>query len=143
MPLRAHEDICIFYKKTPAYNPQKTTGHVRKVSKATHYVNSKQTTDYGEAGFVDYDSTERYPRSVLKFAIDTQKGAFHPTQKPLQLCEYLIRTFSDVGDTVLDFCAGSGTTLLAAINTGRYYVGFEKEKEYYDIALKRLTSRSN
>lgn len=142
MPLRSHEDICVFYKKLPTYNPIKTTGHIRKVSKAMHHVNSKQTTDYGETGFVDYDSTERYPRSVLKFAKDTQKTAFHPTQKPIALCEYLIRTYSNVGDLILDFCAGSGTTMIAAKNTGRYYIGFEKEKEYFDIATKRLATRS-
>lgn len=80
MPLRNHEDICIFYKKPPTYNPQKTTGHPRKVSKAEHKVGCKSTTDYGEHGLTTYDSTERYPKSVWKFAKDIQKCALHPTQ---------------------------------------------------------------
>ena len=73
MPLRNHEDICIFYKKPPTYNPQKTTGHTRKVSKAEHKVGCKNTSDYGEHGLTTYDSTERYPKSVWKFAKDIQK----------------------------------------------------------------------
>lgn len=89
MPLRSHEEICIFYKKLPTYNPQKLSGQPRKVSTAHHHKDSKKSTDYGDYNFSTYDSTERYPTSVLTFASDKQKCALHPTQKPVSLCEYL------------------------------------------------------
>lgn len=135
MPLRAHEDICIFYKKLPIYNPQKTTGHPRKISKVEHKINCKETTDYGEHGLTTYDSTERYPRSVWKFAKDVQKSALHPTQKPAALIEELIKTYTNPGDFVLDSCAGSCTTAIAAINTSRNYICIEKDEEIYKIGL--------
>lgn len=138
MPLRNHEDICVFYKKLPTYNPQMTSGHTRKVSKAEHKTKCKSTTDYGEHNVVDYDSTERYPKSIWKFAKDTQKQAFHPTQKPVALLEYLIKTYTNENDVVLDNCMGSGSTCVAAINTGRQYVGYELDKEYFAIADKRI-----
>ena len=138
MPLRSHEDICIFYKKPPTYNPQMTDGHVRKVSKASHHVNAKDTLVYGESGWTDYDSTKRYPKSIWKFAKDTQKSALHPTQKSLELIKCLIRTYSNPGDLVLDSCIGSGTTAVAAIQEGRKFVGFEKEFNYYNIANQRI-----
>lgn len=138
MPLRIHEDICVFYKALPTYNPIKTTGNKRKTSTAEHKRNCKNTTNYGEHGLITYDSTERYPKSVLKFANDKQKSALHPTQKPVALCEYLIKTYTNEGDIVLDNCIGSGTTAVAAINTGRQYIGFELDKGYYDIACKRI-----
>lgn len=138
MPLRSHEDICIFYSKLPTYNPQKTTGHVRKVSKAEHKVGCKETTDYGEHGLTTYDSTERYPRSVWKFSKDVQKSALHPTQKPVALIEELIKTYTNPGDLVLDSCAGSCTTAIAAINTGRNYICIEKDEEIYKIGLNRV-----
>lgn len=138
MPLRAHEDICVFYKTLPIYNPQMTTGHVRKVSKAEHKVNSKKTTDYGEHGLTTYDSTERYPRSVLTFSKDVQKSALHPTQKPVALIEYLIRTYTNPGELVLDSCAGSMTLAVAAMNTGRNYICIEKDLEIFEIGKKRV-----
>jgi len=138
MPLRSHEDICIFYKKPPTYNPQKTFGHERKVSTAKHKRNSKQTTNYGEYGLTSYDSTERYPKSVWTFATDKQKSALHPTQKPILLIEELIKTFSNEGDLVLDSCAGSSTTAIASINTGRDWIMMEKETEYYDKSIIRI-----
>ena len=85
MPLRAHEDILVFYKKLPTYNPQKTSGHPRKVSTAEHKRNSKMTEDYGKYKAKSYDSTERFPTSVLTFATDKQKCAAHGTQKPVAL----------------------------------------------------------
>lgn len=135
---RAHEDICVFYKKLPTYNPQMTTGHVRKVSKAEHKINSKMTTDYGEYGLTTYDSTERYPRSVLTFSKDMQKSALHPTQKPVALIEYLIKTYTNPGDLVLDSCAGSMTLAVAAISTGRNYICIEKDPEIYKVGKKRV-----
>lgn len=138
MPMKAHENILVFYKNLPTYNPQKTQGHERKVSKAEHKVNSKMSTNYNPTGLTTYDSTERYPRSVITFPTDKQKSALHPTQKPVALMEYLIQTYTNPGDLVLDNCAGSGSTLLAAKNLGRQYVGIEKDEEYYKICLERL-----
>lgn len=138
MPLRSHEDLLVFYKKLPTYNPQKTTGHIRKASTANHKRNSKKTSNYGEHGLTTYDSTERYPKSVLKFATDKQKSALHPTQKPLALIEYLIATYSNEGETILDNCAGSGTTGLAAKNLNRNYIMIENDKVSYEICIERL-----
>ena len=138
MPLRAHEDICVFYKKLPTYNPQMTTGHVRKVSKASHHVNAKETLNYGEYNVVDYDSTERYPTSIMTFSKDTQKEKYHSTQKPVALIEYLIKTYTNPGDLVLDSCAGSMTLAVAAMNTGRNYICIEKDSEIFEIGKRRV-----
>ena len=141
MPLRSHEDICIFYKKSPTYHPQKTTGHPRKVSKAEHKINCKETTDYREYGLTTYDSTERYPKSVWKFAKDTQKSAYHSTQKPVALIEELIKTYTNPGDIILDSCAGSMTAAIAAINTNRNYICIEKDENIFKVGRKRVYER--
>ncbi|HDI2487788.1 TPA: site-specific DNA-methyltransferase [Acinetobacter baumannii] len=134
-PLRAHENILVFYKSQPTYNPQKTTGHKRKTAKRKD-IGSEH---YGkQLNIKDYDSTERYPRSVQLFSSDKQKSNLHPTQKPVALCEYLIRTYTNVGEVVLDNCMGSGTTGIACINTDRKFIGIEKESKYFEIAKKRL-----
>lgn len=138
MPMKAHENILVFYKKPPTYNPQKTTGHERKVSTAKHKRNSKNSSNYGESSATTYDSTERYPRSVQLFSTDKQKSSLHPTQKPVALFEYLIRTYSNEGETVLDNCMGSGTTAVACMNTNRSYIGFELDRDYYELANERI-----
>lgn len=138
MPLRSHEDICVFYKKLPTYNPQKTVGHARKVSTAEHKRSSKQSTNYNEVNNYSYDSTERFPRSVLKFAKDIQKSALHPTQKPVALMEYLIKTYTNEGETVLDNCMGSGTTGVACKNLNRNFIGIELDKKYFEMAKERI-----
>lgn len=138
MPLRSHEDICVFYKKQPTYVPQKTKGNKRKVSKAEHKALCKKTSNYGEYGYAEYDSTERFPKSVLKFKKDIQKSALHPTQKPVALLEYLIKTYTNEGDTVLDNCMGSGSTGVACINAGRNFIGIELDENYFNIAHKRI-----
>lgn len=143
MPLRNHEDICIFYKKPPTYNPQMTTGHTRKVSKAKHHVNAVKTSDYGEYEFSSYDSTERYPKSVWKFAKDTQKESYHSTQKPVSLVEELIKTYSNEGDLILDSCAGSMTTAIAALNTNRRVICIEKDKDIFKVGEKRVNDYVN
>lgn len=140
MPMKAHENVLIFYKKLPVYHPQMTHGHERKISTAAHKRNSKKSMDYGEHGLTTYDSTDRYPRDVLTFSWDKQKSRLHPTQKPVAACEYFIATYTDKGDTVLDNCMGSGTTGVACRNLGRNFIGIELEKEYFDIAEKRLQS---
>ena len=138
MPLRAHEDIVVFYKSLPVYNPQKTTGHERKVSKAEHKINSKKTSDYREHGLTTYDSTERYPTSVLTFSTDKQKSALHPTQTPGALLEYLIKTYTNENMTVLDNCMGSGSTGIACINTNRNFIGIELDPTYFQVAKDRI-----
>lgn len=94
MPLRNHEHILVFYKRLPTYNPQKTSGHIRKVTTVKHKENCIKTTNYGIHKLTNYDSTNRYPTSVLRFSTDKQKQALHPTQKPVDLLRYLIRTYS-------------------------------------------------
>ena len=144
MPMKAHENILVFYKNLPTYNPQKTEGHkpTNSYTKKTHVQN--KTEVYGR-GLVDVSgggNTDRFPRSVQTFSSDKQKtklnGTIHPTQKPVALCEYMIKTYTNEQDLVLDNCAGSGSTLVAAKNLNRQFIGIEKEKEYYDICLERL-----
>ena len=138
MPMRNHEDMCAFYKKQPTYNPQKTSGHIRKVSTAEHHKNSKQSTNYNEIGKHTYDSTERFPKSVWLFAKDTQKCALNPTQKPVALVEEIIKTYTNEGDTVLDSTAGSMTTGVAAIKTNRKVICIEKDEEIFDLGRNRI-----
>lgn len=138
MPMRCHEDILVFYKKLPIYNPQKTKGHKRKVSSAESKKNSIKTEVYGEHNLTSYDSTERYPRSVLKFSTDKQKSTVHPTQKPVALMEYLIKTYTNEWETVLDFTMWSWTTLVACQNTNRKWIWIEMDDKYFNIAKERI-----
>lgn len=142
MPLRAHEDICVFYKQPPTYNPQMSNG-VRKVSTADHKKNAKHGDSYGSYKAVGYDSDKRYPRSVLKFKTDKQKLSLHSAQKPVALCEYLVRTYSNQGEVVLDNCMGSGTTGVACINTGRRFIGIEKDDHWFEVARDRIERAFN
>lgn len=137
MPLRAHEDICVFYRRLPTYNPQMGVGP-RKVSTAHHRRASKKSTNYGDYAPRSYDSTERYPTSVLEFASDKQRCALHPTQKPVALCEWLIRTYTDEGEVVLDNCMGSGSTGVAALASNRRFLGIETDEAYFLAARSRL-----
>lgn len=125
MPLKAHENILVFYRKQPIYNPIKTTGHIRKVSTAAHRRNSQKTTLYGGYNLTTYDSTERYPRSVITFKMDKQLDNKHPTQKPVELLKYLIQTYSNEGDLIIDPVSGSGSTLAAAEGLDRNAIGID------------------
>jgi len=136
--LRSHEDIIIFYNKQPTFNPIITTGHKRKVSTAEHKRNSKMTTNYGNADKVGYDSTDRYSGSVLKFANDKQNSYINPTQKPVALLESLFKTFTNEGDTVVDFTAGSFSSAVAADNLKLEYYGFETDKLQFDKAQESI-----
>lgn len=138
IPMRAHESVLIFSNGAPPYYPQMTTGHKRKVSTAQHKRSSKLTDVYGRHGLTGYDSTSRYPRSVQVFASDKQKSSLHPTQKPVSLMEYLIRTYTKDGETVLDNCMGSGTTGIACVRTGRSFIGIERDEGYFKIAQDRI-----
>ena len=130
MPMKAHENILIFYKKLPTYNPQMTEGH----TPVHNY--TKHTTDgscYGKTkiGVSGGGSTQRYPRDVLQFKWDTQKSNLHPTQKPIAACEYFIKTYTNEGDLILDSCVGSGTTGLACKNLNRRFIGIEKRRKIF------------
>lgn len=138
MHLRAHEDICVFYKKSPVYNPQKTTGHKRKVSTSEHKRDCVKTSNYGEHGLTSYDSTERYPISILKYKTDKQKLAIHSTQKPVALFKNLIQTYTNEGEVVLDNCAGSGTTGVACEECNRNYILMENDIDSYVKMTNRL-----
>lgn len=137
MPLRAHEDICVFYKNTPIYNPQKTTGHARKVSTAAHKRNCVKTDNYGTHGLTTYDSTERYPTSILKFKHDKQQCAIHPTQKPVSINKHFILTHTNEGAICLDNCSGSGSMAMACIETNRNYLCFETDDKYFKGSTER------
>lgn len=146
MPMKAHENILVFYKKLPIYNPIISYGHTRKISKAKNRAqcivrrnNSDNiyNNEY-ENRVSDYDSTERYPRSVLKFKTDKQKSSLHKTQKPVALFEYLIRTYTNEGETVLDNTAGVFTTAIACLNTKRKYIVIEKEEGYFFKGMNRI-----
>lgn len=136
MPMKAHENILVFYNKLPTYNPQKTSGHARK----TAVKRGDGTPVYGEQRFdeLPYDSTDRYPRSVITFPSDKQTSTLHPTQKPLALIEWLVLTYSNVGDTVLDNCMGSGTTGVACRRQDRNFIGIEQDTTYFKVAKDRI-----
>lgn len=139
-PLRQHEEICIFYKKQPTYNPQKTKGlpnHSKGRPKEC------SNNNYGEFKFADNRELlgdMKHPTSILRFAKPHPSVAEHPTQKPVDLLESLIKTYSNEGDVVLDNCMGSGSTAIACINTGRQYVGFESDHAYHELAINRINS---
>ena len=137
MPMKAHENILVFYKKAPTYNPQKTQGH-----KPVNSYSKKENSDgecYGKTGKASGGgNTDRYPRSVQTFSSDKQKSNLHPTQKPLALMEYLIKTYTNEKDTVLDFTAGSFTTGVACANLNRNFKGIEIDLEYFDVGVDRI-----
>lgn len=134
---KVHEKIAVFYKRQPTYNPVMEDRKFRTVG-VGDLKESKTHKDQSYKYSKTYDKTKVYPRSVIRINRDTLKGALHPTQKPLALCEYLIRTFTNPGDVVLDNCAGSGTTALACKNLGRDFIAIEKEKKYCQIARTRI-----
>ena len=125
-----------------------TEGHVRKVSKAKNRaacIERRNDTDniynneYADK-VNDYDSTTRYPRSVIQFKTDKQTSNLHKTQKPLDLMKYFISTYTNEGMVVLDNTMGSCTCGIASLKTNRQFIGIEKEKQYYDVAVRRLSS---
>lgn len=135
MPLRNHESILVFYKKLPTYNPQMTHGHARKTAKRKGANSECYAKTFTKTS---YDSTSRYPRSIQTFSSDKYKSNFHPTQKPVALMEWLIKTYSNKNETVLDFTMGSGTTGVACKNLNRDFIGIEMDEAYFDIAKKRI-----
>lgn len=144
MPLKAHENVLVFYKALPTYNPQMITNQkpVNSFTRKAEVSNRSQIYGKVNKTVSGGGSTERFPRSVLKFAKDKQKnmrnGTLHPTQKPLALCEYLIKTYTNISDVVLDSFAGSGTVGLAAQKTGRQYILMEQDLIWYQTCLNRI-----
>lgn len=132
MPLKNHENILVFYKKLPTYNPQYTEGKPYAYKKE-----NISSTNYGVSKGTDLIVNEgkRHPLTIQTFKKD--KG-LHPTQKPAALFEYLVKTYTNKGEIVLDNCMGSGTTAVAAAKAGRNFIGFELESEYVRIANQRL-----
>lgn len=133
-PMRCIEDICVFYKKMSTYNPQ---GLVKLEKPIINKVNDK-TDVYTYRGKANMQKYTNYPKHLIEFKRDKER--LHPTQKPVALCEYLIKTYTNTGDLVLDNCAGSGTTLKACKNTKRNFIGFETDKRYYNVAIERLAA---
>ena len=139
-PLRCIEEIAIFYQEQCTYNPIKTTGHKRKVARTVYEKSGDGSQVYGkETRDTFYDSDERYPTGLIEFSTANQHGKVHPTQKPVALCEYLIKTYTNEGEWVLDNCMGSGTTGVACVNTNRNFIGIEQEEKYFVIAKQRIT----
>ena len=132
MSLKIHENILVFYKKLPLYNPQMRTGF-----KPYKCKQGRHSTNYGayEQGHITESNGERYPIDIIKFKKDS---GLHPTQKPVELLEYLIKTYTNEGETVLDNCMGSGSTGIACINTNRNFIGYELNEKYFKIAEKRI-----
>ena len=134
MPLKNHENILIFYKKPPIYNPQMRKGKPYTLERNTFTVNYGKQVD-----MVRTENTgERYPLTILKFKRDKEK--LHPTQKPVDLLEYLIKTYTNEGEIVLDNCMGSGSTGVACLNANRKFIGIELDENYYNIACNRINN---
>lgn len=143
-PLKSYENISVFYKKPPTYNPQKSYNNSRKTTTLQAKINcvkrENERDNIYKTQNIDncrgYDSTERYPKDVICFAKD--KTGMHPTQKPTALLEYLIKTYTNENDIVLDSCMGSGSTGEACLNSNRKFLGIEICENYYNTAVKRL-----
>jgi site-specific DNA-methyltransferase (adenine-specific) len=134
-PLKATENILCFYGKKPIYNPQLLIGDKYIKYSNSHY---NKHINYFFKERVSTSNGSRYPVNYLMFKLVSNNELLHPTQKPVDLCAYLIKTYTNPGDLVLDNCAGSGTTAVAAIRTGRDFVAFEKDKEIFETAKARI-----
>ena len=138
MPLKQHENISLFYKKLPTYNPQK---YIDKPYDKTKY-NGKDMKENVLGSYVSKSSKnngERFPKSILKFSQNwSRQQQIHPTQKPVPLMEYLIKTYTNENETVLDFTMGSGSTGVAAKNLNRSFIGIELDDKYFEIAKERI-----
>lgn len=136
-PLKSHENIVVFYKRLPVYNPQMRTGF-----KPYSMTSGSKSINYGTYHSVNTSSDgERYPVSILEYSNASHKDRLHPTQKPVTLLEYLIKTYTNENDFVLDPFMGSGSTGVACINTHRNFIGIEINAKYYETAKTRLISQ--
>jgi site-specific DNA-methyltransferase (adenine-specific) len=138
-PMRDKEDVLVFYKAQCVYNPQMTEGlpYKDKAGK-DHSKTTSMTGSYGNyTNYREVNTGFRYPKQVQEFGV-VERGTIHPTEKPVSLFEYFIRTYTNEGNIVLDNCAGSGTTGIACLNTKRNYILMEKEQNYFDVINKRI-----
>ena len=135
-PMMRQEDVLVFGKGRINYNPIMT---LREKVKTSRIYSSSDSNPLKNNDGKNRTYTHKYPQSILTFSNAVQKGKVHPTQKPVTLFEYLIKTYTDEGETVLDNCMGSGTTAIACLNTERNFIGFELNEEYYNISLKRIS----
>lgn len=145
---KVHENISIFYKIQPTYNPIMEAAVQPKNNKNNKsqegFMNQIETFGKRQTKISkEYNNEQRYPRSVLRFSRGTKRNGLHPTQKPVALLEYLIKTYTNEGETVLDFTCGSGSCGVACINTNRNFIGIELDKGYFDIAEKRINEAQN
>jgi site-specific DNA-methyltransferase (adenine-specific) len=141
MPLRVHEQIAVFYKKLPTYNPQYTEGEPLHSKGKTYKDKEHKNQNYGKFEMTDDDragSTQKYPKSIITFQKPHPSIALHRTEKPVECLEYLIKTFTNEGDLVLDNAAGSGSTAIACLKTNRRFVVIEKYEEEYNILKNRI-----
>lgn len=139
MPLNIHEDIVFFYKKLPSFNPQKFKGNKNNAQGCNSIL--KINNNYGNFKLIDNSKKYgdmKFPRSILNFKKPHPSLSLHPTQKPVELLEYLIKSYSNENDLVLDFTMGSGSTGVACVNTNRNFIGIEKDSKYFNIAKERL-----
>lgn len=137
-PMRCIEDICVFYRKMPTYNPQ----GLKRLDAPIIHKPQKNGQVLREKKNPSVQTHTGYPKHILEFSgVNVgSKERFHPTQKPVDLLEYLIKTYTNSGETVLDNCMGSGSTGVAAMNTGRKFIGIEQDEKYFEIAKQRINS---
>lgn len=137
MPLKRHENILVFYKRPPVYNPQFTEGEPYDkgfvFSESENWGKQIAVSNKNESG-------RRYPTSLIVESNANRRNRLHPTQKPVALLEYLIKTYTNEGETVLDNCMGSGSTGVACVNTNRNFIGIELDDKYFEIAKERIES---
>ena len=138
-PTFNYENVCIFYKKQPTYNPQMRSGNPYTYKAKERKSRQQSTINNKQREIVNIGI--RYPKNIIFFGNGNNKNK-HPTQKPVPLLEYLIKTYTNQGETVLDNCMGSGSTGVACVNTGRDFIGIELDKGYFDIAKKRIEDAS-
>jgi site-specific DNA-methyltransferase (adenine-specific) len=137
MPMRRHENILVFYKHLPTYNPQMISGkpYTDERARGNGSINYNNNTD---KIFSTVNEGTRYPSDYIEIKTVPNGKNIHPTQKPVDLLEYLIKTYTNEGDTVLDNCMGSGSTGVACINTNRKFIGMELDEKYFEVAKERL-----
>lgn len=136
-----HEDICVFYKKLPTYNPQMIKGnecHTRGKAVGKSQEDFSRNTNYGELDAVETKGNLKYPKSILTFQKPHPSTTIHPTQKSVELLEWLIKTYTNKNEIILDNCIGSGSTAIACINTNRNFVGIELDDKYFELSVDRV-----
>ena len=154
-PMKYHENICVFYKSQPTYNKQmipRTDNTVKsriknggKFNVSNTMSGNQQSIAYKEIPADRYSATEKNPSSIIKInslRANSKEWCEHPTQKPIQLMQYLLKTYSNEGMTIFDPCMGSGTTGIACKNTNRSFIGIEKDENYFKIAEQRINART-